>query len=135
VRLKRGQGEWFLNLINRATPVHQPGGHRYPVFKEVRAGFLFGGPKGFAMADRSLPAFPDSQGTSGETQLSRINQRPEGQNLWPECRQIVQSGCGGETEGLTEGLSEPNQNGLSGRRPHPQPPCLRLDFYIIHSFV
>jgi hypothetical protein len=47
VRLKRGQAEWFLNLINRATPVHQPGGHRYPVFKEVRAGFLFGGPKGF----------------------------------------------------------------------------------------
>jgi hypothetical protein len=47
VRLKRGQAEWFLNLIERATPVHQPGGHRYPVFKEVRAGFPFGGPKGF----------------------------------------------------------------------------------------
>jgi radical SAM superfamily enzyme YgiQ (UPF0313 family) len=47
VRLKRGQAEWFLNLLERATPVHQPGGHRYPVFKEVRAGFPFGGPKGF----------------------------------------------------------------------------------------
>lgn len=47
VRLKRGQGEWFLNLIERAIPVHQPGGHRYPIFKEVRAGFPFGGPKGF----------------------------------------------------------------------------------------
>ncbi|MDH5585019.1 MAG: radical SAM protein [Nitrospirota bacterium] len=47
VRLKRGQAEWFLNLIERATPVHQAGGHRYPVFKEVRAGFPFGGPKGF----------------------------------------------------------------------------------------
>ena len=47
VRLKRGQGEWFLNLIERAVPVHQPGGHRYPIYKEVRAGFPFGGPKGF----------------------------------------------------------------------------------------
>ena len=47
VRLQRGQGEWFLNLIERAVPVHQPGGHRYPVYKEIRAGFPFGGPKGF----------------------------------------------------------------------------------------
>ena len=47
VRLKRGQGEWFLNLIERAVPVHQAGGHRYPIYKEVRAGFPFGGPKGF----------------------------------------------------------------------------------------
>ncbi len=47
VRLKRGQAEWLLNLIGRAMPVEQPGGHRYPVFKEVRAGFPFGGPKGF----------------------------------------------------------------------------------------
>ncbi|MEJ2231646.1 MAG: radical SAM protein [Nitrospirales bacterium] len=47
VRLKRGQGEWFLNLLERAMPVHQPGGHRYPIYKEVRAGFPFGGPKGF----------------------------------------------------------------------------------------
>ena len=47
VILKRGHAEWFLNLIERAKPVHQPGGHRYPVFKEVRAGFPFGGPKGF----------------------------------------------------------------------------------------
>lgn len=47
VRLNQGQAMWFLNLIERATPVHQPGGHRYPVFKEVRAGFPFGGPKGF----------------------------------------------------------------------------------------
>ena len=47
VRLKRGQGEWFLNLIERAVPVHQPEGHRYPIYKEVRAGFPFGGPKGF----------------------------------------------------------------------------------------
>jgi hypothetical protein len=47
VRLKRGQGEWFLNLIDRAVPVHQLGGHRYPIYKEVRAGFPFGGPKGF----------------------------------------------------------------------------------------
>ncbi|MBA3966875.1 MAG: radical SAM protein [Nitrospirales bacterium] len=47
VRLKRGQGEWLLNLIERAVPVHQSGGHRYPIYKEVRAGFPFGGPKGF----------------------------------------------------------------------------------------
>jgi hypothetical protein len=47
VRLKRGQAEWFLNLIERARPIHQPGGHRYPIFKEIRAGFPFGGPKGF----------------------------------------------------------------------------------------
>jgi len=47
VRLQQGQGEWFLNLIERAVPVHQPGGHRYPIYKEVRAGFPFGGPKGF----------------------------------------------------------------------------------------
>jgi radical SAM superfamily enzyme YgiQ (UPF0313 family) len=47
IRLKRGQGEWFLNLIERAVPVRQPGGHRYPIYKEVRAGFPFGGPKGF----------------------------------------------------------------------------------------
>ncbi len=47
IRLKRGQAEWLLNLIGRAMPVEQPGGHRYPVFKEVRAGFPFGGPKGF----------------------------------------------------------------------------------------
>ncbi len=47
VRLQRGQGEWFLNLIERAVPVQQPGGHRYPVYKEIRAGFPFGGPKGF----------------------------------------------------------------------------------------
>ncbi len=47
VKLKQGQAEWFLNLIERATPVHQPKGHRYPVFKEVRAGYPFGGPKGF----------------------------------------------------------------------------------------
>ena len=47
VRLKRGQAEWLLNLIGRAMPIEQPGGHRYPVFKEVRAGFPFGGPKGF----------------------------------------------------------------------------------------
>ena len=47
VRLKQGQAEWFLNLIERATPVHQPEGRRYPVFKEVRAGYPFGGPKGF----------------------------------------------------------------------------------------
>jgi len=47
VRLQQGQAEWFLNLITRATPIHQPGGHRYPVFKEVRAGYPFGGPKGF----------------------------------------------------------------------------------------
>jgi hypothetical protein len=47
VRLKRGQAEWFLNLLERATPVHESDGHRYPVFKQVRAGFPFGGPKGF----------------------------------------------------------------------------------------
>ncbi len=47
VRLKRGEAEWLLNLISRAMPVDQPGGHRYPIFKEVRAGFPFGGPKGF----------------------------------------------------------------------------------------
>ena len=47
VKLKQGQAMWFLNLIERATPVQQAGGHRYPVFKEVRAGFPFGGPKGF----------------------------------------------------------------------------------------
>ena len=47
IRLPSGKAEWFLNVIQRATPVQQPGGHRYPVFKEVRAGFPFGGPKGF----------------------------------------------------------------------------------------
>jgi radical SAM superfamily enzyme YgiQ (UPF0313 family) len=47
VRLKQGQGEWFLNLIERASPVQQAGGHRYPIYKEVRAGFPFGGPRGF----------------------------------------------------------------------------------------
>ncbi|MDH5564181.1 MAG: radical SAM protein [Nitrospirota bacterium] len=56
VRLKPGQAEWFLNLIERATPVHQPEGHRYPVFKEVRAGFPFGGPQGFDNWWRSVPA-------------------------------------------------------------------------------
>ncbi len=47
VRLKRGQAEWFLNLIERATPRCEPGGHRYPILKEVRAGFPFNGPQGF----------------------------------------------------------------------------------------
>ncbi len=48
VRLKRGVAEWFLNLIQRATPVYEEaGGHRYPVVKDVRAGFPFGGPKAF----------------------------------------------------------------------------------------
>jgi len=47
VRLKPGQAEWLLNLIQRAMPVHQAGSHRYPVFKEVRAGYPFGGPQGF----------------------------------------------------------------------------------------
>ena len=47
VRLKRGQAEWVLNLLQRATPAHQPGGHRYPIYKEVRAGYPFGGPEGF----------------------------------------------------------------------------------------
>ncbi len=56
VRLKPGQAEWFLNLIERATPVHQLEGHRYPVFKEVRAGFLFGGPKGFDKWWKSVSA-------------------------------------------------------------------------------
>ncbi|MEE8124518.1 MAG: radical SAM protein [Nitrospirales bacterium] len=56
IRLKRGQAEWFLNLVQRATPVHQPGGHRYPVFKEVRAGYPFGGPKGFDNWFRSASA-------------------------------------------------------------------------------
>jgi hypothetical protein len=56
IRLKRGQAEWFLNLIERATPVHQPEGHRYPVFKEVRAGFPFAGPKGFDKWWRSASA-------------------------------------------------------------------------------
>jgi hypothetical protein len=56
VRLKRGHAEWYLNLIGRAMPVHQPGGHRYPVVKEVRAGFPFGGPKGFDRWWRSVSA-------------------------------------------------------------------------------
>jgi hypothetical protein len=56
VRLKQGHAEWFLNLIGRAMPVHQPGGHRYPVFKEVRAGFPFGGPQGFDRWCRSVSA-------------------------------------------------------------------------------
>ena len=56
VRLKRGQAEWLLNLIARAMPVEQSGGHRYPVFKEVRAGFPFGGPKGFDKWWRSASA-------------------------------------------------------------------------------
>ncbi len=47
LRLKRGHAEWFLNVLERATPVHHPEGHRYPVFKEIRAGYPFGGPKGF----------------------------------------------------------------------------------------
>ena len=47
VRFKQEQAEWFLNLIERATPVHQPEGHSYPVFKEVRADFPFGGHKEF----------------------------------------------------------------------------------------
>ena len=56
VRLKRGQAEWLLNLIGRAMPIEQAGGHRYPVFKEVRAGFPFGGPKGFDKWWQSVPA-------------------------------------------------------------------------------
>ena len=55
VRLKRGLAEWFLNLIERATPIQQSGGHRYPVFKEVRAGFPFGGPGGFDKWCQSVP--------------------------------------------------------------------------------
>ncbi len=47
IRLQQGQAEWLLNLLARATPVDQSSGHRYPVFKEVRAGFPFGGPRGF----------------------------------------------------------------------------------------
>ena len=56
VQFKREQAEWFLHLIERATPVHQPEGHRYPVFKEVRAGFLFGGPKEFDKWWKSVSA-------------------------------------------------------------------------------
>ncbi|MDR4493439.1 MAG: hypothetical protein R3B74_03285 [Nitrospirales bacterium] len=56
VRVARGQAEWLLNLIQRATPVHQPGGHRYPIVKEVRAGYPFGGPKGFDKWCQSVPA-------------------------------------------------------------------------------
>ncbi len=47
MQMKRGRTEWFLNLLQRATPTHSTSGHRYPVFKEVRAGYPFGGPKGF----------------------------------------------------------------------------------------
>ncbi len=47
IRLQRGQAMWFLNLLQRATPQYDHEGHRYPVFKEVRAGYPFGGPKGF----------------------------------------------------------------------------------------
>jgi len=56
VKLNQGQAEWLLNLIERATPIHQPGGHRYPVFKEIRAGFPFDGPKGFDAWWRSASA-------------------------------------------------------------------------------
>jgi len=56
VQFKREQAEWFLHLIEEATPVHQPEGHRYPVFKEVRADFPFGGPKGFDSWWRSASA-------------------------------------------------------------------------------
>lgn len=56
VKLKRGQAAWFLNLIERATPHDQPGGHRYPMFKEIRAGFPFDGPKGFDKWWRSSSA-------------------------------------------------------------------------------
>jgi radical SAM superfamily enzyme YgiQ (UPF0313 family) len=47
VRLKSEQAEWLLNLIKAATPVAHPGGHRYPMFKEARAGYPFGGEDGF----------------------------------------------------------------------------------------
>ena len=47
VELRRGQAEWLVNLIQRATPVQEETGHRYPILKEVRAGFPFGGPKDF----------------------------------------------------------------------------------------
>ena len=56
VRLQQGQAEWLLNLLARATPIHQPEGHRYPIFKEVRAGYPFGGPKGFDSWWRSASA-------------------------------------------------------------------------------
>lgn len=56
LRMARGQAEWLLNLIQRATPVHQAGGHRYPIVKEVRAGYPFGGPKGFDKWCQSVPA-------------------------------------------------------------------------------
>lgn len=47
VRLKPEQAEWLLNLIEEATPVAHPGGHRYPMYKEVRDGYPFGGADGF----------------------------------------------------------------------------------------
>lgn len=56
VQFKPEQAEWFLDLIERATPIHQPEGHRYPVFKEIREDFPFGGPKGFDSWWRSASA-------------------------------------------------------------------------------
>jgi hypothetical protein len=47
VTLPQEKSAWLLELIQRATPVRAKKGEGYPSFQEVRAGYPFGGSKGF----------------------------------------------------------------------------------------
>ena len=61
-----------------------------------------------SMADRSFPPVSDSRGTSRNTLLPCPDQRFESEDLRAERSQTVSVGSGSKTEGLTEGLSEPD---------------------------
>jgi radical SAM superfamily enzyme YgiQ (UPF0313 family) len=47
LRLPREKAAWFLEVIREATPAREKQGEGYPSFQEVRAGYPFGGPRGF----------------------------------------------------------------------------------------
>src|SRR5574341_9187 len=47
ITLPQEKSAWLLELIHRATPIREKAGEGYPSFQEVRAGYPFGGSKGF----------------------------------------------------------------------------------------
>ena len=70
------------------------------------------------LTEREIPGhFLESGRTSGKPSVPNPHQSTQSEDLWLEYRSTVNYGCRCETEGITEGLSEPDQNGLSGRRP------------------
>lgn len=54
VRLSPGKAEWLATLIRTATPARTKRGEGYPLLRDVRARFPFGGPRAFDAMPHSV---------------------------------------------------------------------------------